>query len=712
MTTSRSRFIGRLLPLIGIGACVAGAVAGAVSGVWVPFPAALIAAGTVLVVGGLALSWRPGQLGRSVQVGTNAALAIASLVVILGALNFFAVRFGARVDLTETQLFTLSPQTVEVVENLEGPVTVLVFSRTSNPQAEELLTNFSRRSENFSYEFVDPVRAVARAREFEVQADGEVYLDASDRQLFVQQIAPAAPLAETELTAALLKLTQETTPRVYFLQGHGEAALESDQEGGLAQAVEALQQQGFETAPLSLAAADAVPDDAAALAIAGPIRPLFPGEVNAIRRYLERGGSVLLLLDPEVDDAGLGELLVLWGVRFDERVAIDASGRGSAVGLGPVTPLVNEYGEHPIVEPFGNGLSVYPFARPVAILNAPGVTATPLMFTGPQSWAEGNLDAEQLQFDPEIDVEGPLTLGYALSRPSGNAGLETPPESLPDSPEEPDGASEPASELDAPDSEEESASEPAEPETLPEPPDAIAPDSSAPDADEPEEDPAVAPDSPAADEEALAPDSDGAEDPALAPDSPPADEATVPETDTTAEDEALAPDSDPTADETAVPDSPPAEEEAIAPDSGTPQQEAIAPESEAGDESDATAEGAPEDAEAEAPEAADADAASEAADDPLDAEPLRSEARLVAIGNSTFATNGWFEQQLNGDVFLNAVEWLSDTDTPSLTVRPREQADRRLNLGAGQATLLFWLAIAVLPLIGAVGAAIAWFRRR
>jgi ABC-type uncharacterized transport system involved in gliding motility auxiliary subunit len=90
----------------------------------------------------------------------------------------------------------------------------------------------------------------------------------------------------------------------------------------------------------------------------------------------------------------------------------------------------------------------------------------------------------------------------------------------------------------------------------------------------------------------------------------------------------------------------------------------------------------------------------------------KKESRLVIIGNSTFATDNLFNQQLNGDVFLNSVQWLSNQDEQPLSIRPKEAKDRRLNLSPLQANIITILSLAVVPLLGLIAAGITWWRRR
>ncbi|NJO67332.1 MAG: ABC transporter, partial [Leptolyngbyaceae cyanobacterium RM1_405_57] len=89
-----------------------------------------------------------------------------------------------------------------------------------------------------------------------------------------------------------------------------------------------------------------------------------------------------------------------------------------------------------------------------------------------------------------------------------------------------------------------------------------------------------------------------------------------------------------------------------------------------------------------------------------------SEARLVVVGNSSFATDGIFEQQLNGDVFLNSVSWLSQQDTQELSIRPKEATNRRILMTPQQQIISALTALVILPVLGFGTAVVVWLRRR
>lgn len=559
----------KYLFLFGIGLCIVGLVAGLIAGSWLPLPVGILSAGVIVTIGGIGVSSRSKKSfwnSRSTQTGTNALIATLSVLVILGLINFVAVRYGIRVDLTENQLYTLAPQTQEIVENLEQPLQVFIFARTPNPTDEQLLENYRRYSDNFKFTYVDPERDLARSQEFGVGSLGEVYLEYDGKKQFVQAINEEEGLSEVRLTNAIEQVQRDRIFEVYFLQGHGEPPLEPG-EGGLLQAATSLEEEGYQVEPLTLAEQSAIPGTASVVIVAGPERPLFPGEVEALESYLRSGGSLLVMIDPETN-VGLDSLLADWGVELDERVVVDASGQGSVIGLGPATPLITRYGDHPITQAFGNGLSVFPLARPVEVDAPEGVEADPLVFTNEQSWAESNLASDQLTFDPQSDRSGPLTLGFALERTFSEPTAQAPKQ--------------------------------------PEPAETAGAIASTPD------------------------------------------------------------------------------------NTATKEQAS---------ESSPTNNG-------------EAQKHLEDAQNPETSQSETQASRLVVFGDSTFATNGWFEQQLNRDIFLNTVEWLANPDEPPLSLRPKEQTNRRIVLEPGQAILIGWTALLILPLLSLIAAGLAWWRRR
>ena len=546
-----------------------GLTSGLVSGNWGIIPLVFLITGIVVISLWIALrSYQTKWWNRrSTQAGTNAIAAIMAVFVILVLVNFLSTRYSLRKDFTEAQLFTLAPQSQELVRGLPQPVKLWIFDVNRNPQDRELLENYRRESSNFQFEYVDPQIRPTLTNKFGVKDYGEVYLESGDNRQLVQTLNENERLSEIRLTNRLQQITSATAIPVYFLQGHGEKAMTSGQEG-ISQALQGLSDRNYIASPLNLIEKSQVPEDAAVVVVAGPKRELFDNEVKALQNYLNGGGNALFMIDPNTN-TNLDSLLQEWGVSLDNRLAVDVSGSG--VGLGPAVPIVTDYGQHPITKEFGNGISFYRLARPLEITPVAGIESTTLLQTKPypESWGESDQQSETLEFDPETDIPGPLTLGVALTKTI-----------------------------------------PAETNPTPEA-------------------------------------------------SPTPTEETNP-----------TPEASPT----------PSEET-------NPTPEAL-PTPTPTEETNPTS--------------------------PTEEKPAEStiESRLVVIGDSEFASDGLFEQQLNGDVFLNSVTWLSQQDQQSLSIRPKEPRNRRINLNLVQANLLTLSSLLLLPAMGLMAAAIIWWQRR
>jgi ABC-type uncharacterized transport system involved in gliding motility auxiliary subunit len=399
---------------------VAGLTNGLVSGNWGIIPLTFLVLGVIVIVGWLI--WQSQKNSwwgrRSTQAGTNALVATMAVLAILALINFLSSRYYLRTDLTEAQFFTLAPQSQQVVRSLTQPIKVWLFAVNQNPLDRELLDNYRRKGSNFSFEYVDPQTRPGLAEKFGVKDVGEVYVESEDKRQLVQVVSDNERLNESKLTNRIQQITTGVAAKAYFLQGHGERPIKQG-EGAMSQAVTALESKSFSIEPLNLAEKSQVPEDAAVIIAAGPKRALFDTEVQALRDYLNRGGNLLLMIDPNTDPK-LDSLLSEWGVKLDNRLAVDVKGN---VALGPAVPIVRDYGQHPITKDFGQGISFYRLARPIQTVAVNGITATPLLKTKsyPDSWAESDLKSEDLKFNDGQDLKGPLTLGVALTRqPSAN----------------------------------------------------------------------------------------------------------------------------------------------------------------------------------------------------------------------------------------------------------------------------------------------------
>ena len=347
---------------------------------------------------------------RSTRMGLNSVLMVVLFVGILVIVNFLAARHSQRWDFSETQHFTLSPQTLQVLRGLTREVKVTVFSQDRSPGSNtyhDLLDSYRQQSDKLKVDYVDPERRPGVARQYGISRPDTAVFESG-----TQSTRVTAP-SEAELTGALIRVSKDTKKRVLFLEGHGERSIVDQERGGFSRAKEALIKQGYDVGTLSLLQETAVPSDAAVLVLAGPKRTVTKEEKDRIAQYVADGGRLLILLDPE-SPADLDDLLKQWGVEPGRGVLVDLQDR---LAQGDLTALmVRTFTEHEITQDFSFAV-LFPVSRHLIFHDDAGKDwdFVPLARTSARSWAETDLKGNVVSFDEKEDIQGPLPLAAALT---------------------------------------------------------------------------------------------------------------------------------------------------------------------------------------------------------------------------------------------------------------------------------------------------------
>ena len=350
---------------------------------------------------------------RSTQYGANSFVMVLLVVGILGMVNFLAKKYNERWDLTSAKLYSLSDQTEKLMTGLKDEVEVIHFDKEPNPTLNDLMKEYqSVNPSALTYRRVDPQSDPGLAKKYEVSRFGAIVVVFGDKHEKVE--APR----EEDFTNTILKVTREQDKVIYFTKGHNEADIDNNQnERGYAQAKGAIGDQNYKVKSVNLAESRSIPEDCSALVIAGPKVALLPTETVLIDEYVDSGGKVLLLTDPD-SDAGMDALLKKWKIGVEDDIVVDSSGLGQLFGMGPAAPLVASYESHPITEDLANTMSFFPEARSLkTIENAESdFNSTVLFRTSERSWGEKNLVAGSAEFNEGVDIEGPVVLGVVSTR--------------------------------------------------------------------------------------------------------------------------------------------------------------------------------------------------------------------------------------------------------------------------------------------------------
>ena len=357
-------------------------------------------------------------LGRQGRYGANTIVMIVAFVGIAVLANLLVSRQNYRIDLTENQSRTLAPQTVELLRKLSQPVEATAFVTPDFPfeDGRRLLELYSRESSSFSFQMVDP-QAQPSLVLAGVQA-GTVVFQSGERQSLV------FTATEQEFTSALIKVTSGSQLPVSFLTGHGERDIQESGPNGYSTLNRGLTQENYQVSVLNLLSAAEVPEGTAVVVVAGPTKAPLPSEALAIANYLQGGGKVLMLVDPETSPEW-AELLQPWGVEILPGKVFDA---GYYLNPDQGTPAIlpDQYPFSPITRDL-SAATFFPAAVALATpTQADGATTvTPLLRTSVQSWRQTS--AEQTTPDQApADQRGPLLIGVTVEAGAGVTSEETP----------------------------------------------------------------------------------------------------------------------------------------------------------------------------------------------------------------------------------------------------------------------------------------------
>ncbi|WP_455378478.1 GldG family protein [Petrachloros mirabilis] len=347
---------------------------------------------------------------RSTRLGANSLLMVLFFIGILAVVNFLAARHSVRWDLSENKNFSLASQTHRVIRSLPRDVKITVFTREKDPgfQAyKERLDSYRQASSKITVEFVDPERQPKVAQNY-----GVTRTDTAIFESGTQTIRVTNP-SEAELTGALIRVSKDDKKRILLLEGHGEHSVDDRERTGFSQAKEILTKQGYEVGTISLLAQSAVPNGTEILAVVGPNKPITGDELDRIHAYVEKGGHLLLMVDPETQ-ADISSLLSRWGVSFGPGVLVDLQDR---LAEGDLTALlVRTFTEHEITQDL-NAAVLFPLAQHISFNEQAGKDwdFVPLARTSPSSWAETDLKGRVVNLDEKQDIKGPLPMAAALA---------------------------------------------------------------------------------------------------------------------------------------------------------------------------------------------------------------------------------------------------------------------------------------------------------
>ncbi|HUE01983.1 MAG TPA: GldG family protein [Bryobacteraceae bacterium] len=380
---------------------------------------------------------------RQTKYSAYVTVYILVILAVLGVANFLGNRYDKSYDGTANKQFSLSDQTVKAVKGLKKDVKVTYFDETNKfPQARDVLGRYSDLSPKFKVDYVDPVKRPQLARAAGVRQLGTIVVNTGERT------ENAKSLDEQDITGALIRAEKGGERTACFLSGSGEHGLDDTGNTGFSTWKEALEHNNYKTRSVNLGKPEAlaapgaapvigqvqaakveIPKDCSVLISGGPRFAYSPAEAEAIKAYVEGGGSALFLLDTPlrigqeegIENPEVVKMLAGWGVTPQNDLALDTSGVGQIFGLGPEDVMVTNYESQPITRDFKEGIpTAIPLSRTIKIEGNGKVTDDKLISTSDNSFATSSIEGGHV--DPKKGMKGPLVLAVAGTYNTGKPG--------------------------------------------------------------------------------------------------------------------------------------------------------------------------------------------------------------------------------------------------------------------------------------------------
>lgn len=382
---------------------------------------------------------------------SNRSTIILVLAILVAANYLVSLLPVIRLDLSDSQSYTLSSVTREKLKNLDDIVNIKVYASENLPakliplkqQLRDLLHEYSATSRGkIRVKYLDPKddpvlkheaqnQGIPELRFSDLEKDkfsvstgffGLVFLYAA-RSEAIPAIVEGSDL-EYRLTSALAKVVQKEPVKIVFTTGHGESA-------GFARQI--LERE-YAVSDLNLKSEDAKIDDKIkTLLILGPKEKFGDKEKEILKNFLARDGSILVAVDGvNVNDNlsvqpaehALFDFLAGYGLKLNRDLVFSTSSEVANFTSGqdlfftqyPLWVKVNHFGfnkEIPAVSRLETAL--FPWVSSLEISGA----AVPLVKTVKESWRETanfNLDPVKIQSPPESELREIALAGMSKGR--------------------------------------------------------------------------------------------------------------------------------------------------------------------------------------------------------------------------------------------------------------------------------------------------------
>lgn len=256
--------------------------------------------------------------------GTKTFILVAIIIAI-----FIAINYGMQalelspIDLSQEKLYTLTEESKEKVKDIDKDVHMYFIGSTDDDVNLSLAKQYKQANEKIVAEAIDINTRPDLAQKYGVESgtqgiiiecgEKSQVLTEADLVTYDTTTYETISIAEEKFTSAILSVTSDEVPKVYFLEGYSDFSLNENMyylDMFLANEVNEID-------TLDVLSVGKIPDDCDTLVITTPSKDFDDIATNAIIDYINSGRNILWLnaaVTSDVDMPNVNKILAMYAV--------------------------------------------------------------------------------------------------------------------------------------------------------------------------------------------------------------------------------------------------------------------------------------------------------------------------------------------------------------------------------------------------------------
>lgn len=360
--------------------------------------------------------------------GTYSLLMTGIVLAILVAVNVFVSVLPSsltKYDMSATKLYSITSNTKVVVNALKKDVKIYWIVQADEEDAvlENLLSKYESLSDHIQVVKKNPDVYPTFASKYtsEEVANNSLIVECGEKsryisasEIYVSQMAANGYSTETSfdgegaITSAIDYVVSEELPKLYVLEGHGEAELPET-------FAKQIERENMETESFSLLNEDTVPEDADAILLYAPTTDISEKEKEILVDYVENGGKMMVAAGPTENGklTNLYSILENYDVEAADGIVVEEDREYYAFQQPYI--LLPELQDSEITSPLAeeNYYAILPIAQGLKVNDTTG-RVTELLKTSETAFSKtAGHDLETYEKE-EGDTDGPFALAVSI----------------------------------------------------------------------------------------------------------------------------------------------------------------------------------------------------------------------------------------------------------------------------------------------------------